>query len=161
MKKAFFGFIFFIVSLFAYAQEFNVQWLNNMSSYLGKTVRDIPDTYKQEFNDKSTYSRELANGIGEGFNVSKTNVINGIFWVKKSNSRSFLYSEFDKLINILKNYLGDPLAEEDDNVTWNWQSKPLMVAIGEGQVVVSAITPDFLGLTQDNWDEIVKEHSRK
>jgi hypothetical protein len=149
-----------------FSQEFNVLWLNNMSNYLGKRVRDIPDSYKQEIFNKSYYSRELPHEIYEGFSVSNTNFINGIIWVKKSNSRSFLYSEFDKLINILKNYLGDPLIgdpliEKDDNVWWNWQSKPLVVSIQEGQVGVMVCTLDFVGSTQDEWDRIVKENSRK
>ena len=159
MKKTILAFICFIIPIFIYAQEFNVQWLNNMSNYLGKRVRDIPDSYEQDPTNKFIYSREISNGISEGFNVSEKNIINGIIWGKESNSRSFLYSEFDRLLKMLSNQLGDPMVTDETNIMWNWKSKPLVLAIDEGTVGVMLLTPDVIDLTQEQWDEVVEYYS--
>jgi hypothetical protein len=156
MKKILFAFVFLFCGIVVFADDFNLQWIDTMSVYLGKRVRDIPDEYKQSSTDKNSYARELPNGIEEGM-MTKNNIIVGVIWCKTINSRNILYSEYDKYVALFKNRFGKELTNDEELAIWNWNSRPLMLGVNGDVVAVSLILPDFVDKSQNEWDQRVKE----
>ena len=154
--------LFFFVILNAFTQNFTFQWINDMSLYLGRYTRDIPDVYHAQEPNGIIYGRIITDEISEGFQT-RNNVIIAVLWSYRPNSDSFLYYEYDRYINIIKNQIGDPLFEYDENrqaknMIWNWNSKMLTVQVSNGYVAVVLSLPEAIGITQSEWDEIVNEN---
>jgi hypothetical protein len=145
MKKLLFLTFFFFIGFFIFAQEFDIQWLDNMQNYLGKQIRDIPDEYIQNPHDREEFTRELPNNILEGFRV-KNNIIIGVMWVKITASRSTLYSEYDSYKNLLVNRFGKELYNLSGYNFWNWNSRVIVLGVIDGAVGITLILPEAIGL---------------
>jgi hypothetical protein len=151
MKKILFCVFFF--SLFgAFAQDFSFQWVNDMSMYIGRRTRDIPDIYVREGNGNS-YSRMITNEIWEGFET-KDNIIISSLWGIISNRRSYIFVEFDRIMQIINAQIGEPLSVEENLSFWNWNGKMIMLAVDGNLLSLMICSPERFGMTQDIWDEL-------
>ena len=160
MKRIIIFFIFICCGIHVFTQEFDIRWIDDMSRYIGKHIRDIPDEYAQSTSDRNNFSRKLSNNIEEGFSVENNNIVS-VIWAKVINSRSLQYSEFDKLVTIFNDRFGKQLFENDYGILWNWNSKPLMVIINSNIVGVSLSLPEFIGITQEQWNQVIEELSKR
>ena len=145
MKKLLFLTFFFFIRFFIFAQEFEIQWLDNMQNYLGKQIRDIPDEYIQNPRDREEFTRELPNNILEGFRV-KNNIIIGVMWVKITASRSTLYSEYDSYKTLLVNRFGKELYNLSGYNFWSWNSRIIVLGVIDGAGVGITLISEAIGL---------------
>jgi hypothetical protein len=159
MKKILFSIVFLLFGFIVFSQEFSVQWFDNMSVYLEKRIRDIPDEFIQSPTNRDRYILKLPNGIEEGFFV-KNSIIVGIFWCKTISSRNTLYSEYDKYVELFKNRFGKDIFHDNESYLWNWNTKVLTMNTAEGAgVFIMQALPEYIGISQDEWDKIVQKLS--
>ena len=155
MKKTIFLSFFFFIGVLTFAQEFDIQWLSNMSNYLSKQIRDIPDEYIQSPNSREIYERNLPNNIKECF-IVKNNIIVGVMWVKKFSSRSTLYSEYDNCKALLINRFGRVILNSNGADLFNWNSRIITLVVDGNDIGIALVLPEAVGMSQYLWEKILE-----
>jgi hypothetical protein len=131
-------------------QDFNMAWAAEMSLYIGRGVRSIPDAYELE-DDKKTYLRPITENVYEGF-IAVDNTIMGAMWMKNINNRRLLYSEYERYIMLLTTELGEPFFEDQDSIMWVYVGlfEGLVITMGvdenDGYVIAFLSLPEMVGI---------------
>ena len=158
MKRLLILAIFFFSVFCVSAQEFSFESFVSMGDYIGKQIRDIPDGYVREGIGSNSYSRNLTREVYDGFTTSD-GIIIGYMWGINSNRRSFIYSEFDKIVPVIKEQFGEPLPFQDVMLFWILGDKLLLAAAEDDTLIVFFGLPGGIGITQDRLDELVESMS--
>lgn len=126
-------------------KEFNIQWLDNMSLYMGKSLNDIPSEYKPDFSNKDIHVKRFSNNIREGFYVKKNMVI-AVVWTKFIRKQNILISEYEKYLELLKNHFGNPekIVNEDNVNLWVQDSTILMLYIYDRKIGIMLVLQEAI-----------------
>jgi hypothetical protein len=163
MKKYFLFSLVFVACGQIFAQDFDMRALNQMAQYIGKNIGDIPDIHEAEVGGIFfEYARKISDNVYEVFEV-ENDVVLVVTWLKSFGYTDFfyfgydkLYSEYDKLKNLLINQIGEPIPADSEFVVWNWNSQPLRLAVLANKLAVSVCALDYLEITQEEWDQGIK-----
>ena len=152
MKICLFVLSFCVLIGGAFTQDNSFEKVLTMSSYIGKSLRDIPDEYVRS--PDGSYLKSLSDTSYEGFIVER-NIVRGFAWVLESNVRSYLFSEFDRLKAFIVDQFGDPLLS-DGILYWGLDSYVLGLVVDGTELCLMLATPEILGLSRSQWESILR-----